>query len=1008
MNRCFGAAVLSLGVLVSGLEAASLQRTDGLSESLARWRERHGPGWRIEVDTGTGYAEFLYGANVPSEVRPTSDAEWFSAARAALTQTQDIHGIDGRTLVEDYVRFLALGAVGSSDKICVRFRQQVRGVPVEYGSANVLFSAQGALLAVQTHALPQLAELDVRPAVDGESAAAAALRSFAAETRVTGSLQREPRLVIAQVENAESREGVLAWRVDVEHHDAENPQGFTYFIDARNGRVVLRESLIHHLDVGGTVYTNATPGILPDSPANPAALEPMRYARVTSAAGTTHTDANGVFNFPGVSGPLDVTVAYLGLFNDVRNAAGPNESQVFSAGTGGANTIVMNVAPSQHVTAQANVFQACNEVRDWVRGVDVNDATADMVFTANVNIANTCNTFYNGVSINFFHAAGGCKNSAYRSWIYHECGHFLNAAYGTNNGADGMGEGNADAISLYLADDPRLAPDFFCASGCTVRTGENARQFCGDINPGCHNGVHANGEVWMGAAWKVRTNLKSALGVGAGGALADSLLLGWMNAFDQTTIRAVIETQWLTLDDDDGDLNNGTPHFTEIDQGFRQQGFPGVSLYPMYFPSVTQHPDTSDLSGPYIIDAAVLHNFGASVSSVQLRYRTNPVSAYSSAPMASIGSNTYRASIPGTVSAAVVEYFVEALDSLGAQQTFPLNAPTERLSFDVGVLSPIFKDNFDTDKGWTVENLALTSGAWERGAPIPTFLDGLAAQPGSGYPLGSGGSCAFTGQGLPGGAAGAADVDDGPTRWISPTLNLSSGLVLIKYAWWLSNDDLDDTLIVECSNNNGATWVVAREYQQRFGAWRVESFQLSEVIAPSATVRIRFSIADNPNNSITEAAIDDFEVGVLITPCSPITTYCTAKLNSLACTPSITFEGGPSTSQPYPFVISASDVLNQRTSVLFYGSSPNAAPFKGGTLCVGAPVRRTPARSSGGSTGFSDCSGRPAIDFNERIQDGSDPALTAGAMVYAQWYYRDPAASFAIGLSNALSFVVCQ
>ena len=46
--------------------------------------------------------------------------------------------------------------------------------------------------------------------------------------------------------------------------------------------------------------------------------------------------------------------------------------------------------------------------------------------------------------------------------------------------------------------------------------------------------------------------------------------------FDQTKIKNVIVTQLLTLDDDDGDLSNGTPHYYEINRAFRDQGFPGV------------------------------------------------------------------------------------------------------------------------------------------------------------------------------------------------------------------------------------------------------------------------------------------------------------------------------------------------------------------------------------------------------------------------------------------------
>ena len=94
-------------------------------------------------------------------------------------------------------------------------------------------------------------------------------------------------------------------------------------------------------------------------------------------------------------------------------------------------------------------------------------------------------------------------------------GHWLNDLYGSGNGSDGFGEGNADVFAMYLVDDPIVGQDF-CGSGCNVRDGNNTRQFCGDCCNGCYGQVHADGEVLMGALWKVRARLKVGLGSSAG------------------------------------------------------------------------------------------------------------------------------------------------------------------------------------------------------------------------------------------------------------------------------------------------------------------------------------------------------------------------------------------------------------------------------------------------------------------------------------------------------------
>jgi hypothetical protein len=135
-----------------------------------------------------------------------------------------------------------------------------------------------------------------------------------------------------------------------------------------------------------------------------------------------------------------------------------------------------------------------------------------------------------------------------------------------------------------------------------------------------------------------------------------------------------------------------------------------------------------------------------------------------------------------------------------------------------------------------------------------------------------------------------------------------------------------------------------------------------------------------------------------------VATYCTAKVNSLGCTPAIGFSGLPSLSSAAPFVIDASLVLNQRNGLLFYGFAPSGAPFQGGTMCVAPPVRRTGVQGSGGSAAGSDCTGAYAFDFNAWMRSGSDPEILPGSSLFAQFWSRDPQAPFATGLTDALRF----
>ena len=77
-------------------------------------------------------------------------------------------------------------------------------------------------------------------------------------------------------------------------------------------------------------------------------------------------------------------------------------------------------------------------------------------------------------------------------------------------------------------------------------------------------------------------------------------------------------------------------------------------------------------------------------------------------------------------------------------------------------------------------------------------------------------------------------------------------------------------------------------------------------------------------------------------------------------------------------------------------------------MCIQTPVKRTPIQNSGGNVGPDDCSGAFGYDFNGRIQSGVDPSLVAGAVVFAQYWYRDPLdpAGFGTGLTDALQFTI--
>jgi hypothetical protein len=161
----------------------------------------------------------------------------------------------------------------------------------------------------------------------------------------------------------------------------------------------------------------------------------------------------------------------------------------------------------------------------------------------------------------------------------------------------------------------------------------------------------------------------------------------------------------------------------------------------------------------------------------------------------------------------------------------------------------LFEDDFESDLGWTVVNVNLADGAWDRGVPAgggdrgdpPTDHDGS-------------GKCYLTDN-----VDGDSDVDGGPTRLISPMIDLSEGDAEICYWRWHDNDDNDDWFSVGVSNDNGGSWTKAEQVKDTDG-WVYHSFKVSDFVSPSSQVKVRFNAVDNPNNSVTEAGLDAFMV----------------------------------------------------------------------------------------------------------------------------------------------------
>lgn len=146
-----------------------------------------------------------------------------------------------------------------------------------------------------------------------------------------------------------------------------------------------------------------------------------------------------------------------------------------------------------------------------------------------------------------------------------------------------------------------------------------------------------------------------------------------------------------------------------------------------------------------------------------------------------------------------------------------------------------------------------------------------------------------------------------------------------------------------------------------------------------------------------------------------LTTYCTAKTNSVGCAPSIAGLGSASATSSNPFFVRGLNLRNQSNGLLIYGAAGRAAlPFANGTLCLAAPLLRSPAQnSSGNNPPTADCSGFMLLDmhaFRSGALGGAPAAFLSspGTLVNCQYWARD--GGFAppnnVQLSDALEYEI--
>jgi hypothetical protein len=460
------------------------------------------------------------------------------------------------------------------------------------------------------------------------------------------------------------------------------------------------------------------------------------------------------------------------------------------------------------------------------------------------------NAWYDGYSITFCLAAGGYPNTAWSSVIHHEYGHHLVEMAGSGQGS--YGEGMGDIMGLLILDEPGTGWGFYGDCDTPLRNADNTMQYP------CTGDIHYCGQLLSGCVWSTRNELFATNPLTYKQILSN-LAVNAMLLHTGTDINPSITIDYLTLDDDNGNIYDGTPHYYEIAAGFGAHNMDAPALMFLGFDAPEGLPELISPDGGTTVRVEVSGITGEPQSGTGVIY-TDDGSGWTQTAMTEVTPNVYDAIFPSIDCGTQLEYYFEAQTTLGQSQFWPTNAPAEVFSTVAAEgVEVVFADDFQTHLGWTVENDPyLADGAWTRGVPAgggergdpPTDFDGS-------------GSCYLTDN-----VYGNSDVDDGITWLISPSFDLSGDPGAgVHYALWYTNnygnDPNNDLFKVYVSSNDGTNWTLVETFGPVTAeGWTEHTFMIGDFVTLTSQVKVRFEASDLGEGSVVEAGVDDFSVSV--------------------------------------------------------------------------------------------------------------------------------------------------
>ena len=847
------------------------------------------------LENSKGKLSSIYGASLTTGATPDESAEQFRHKHAAafgvspdeLTPQELLVGKTAANASPKPIGLMYDRATQQYKFWLYRYGQTKGSVPVFRGALWTLVKNSGSNPVVWASSSLHDVSSFVAPTAAALNAAdtAKTLRAIRGSTDITGrhvgpptkltSISRPTQTVFAGTEDTEAPPK-LAVEYDVQ---SESPPGKWHVVaDSVTGDVLHIEDLLVFDNVNGSVAGNVTAGDKAADCGNEVPT-PFPYAEVTGPSGTAFTDLTGAFTLPS-SGTtaISITSGMGGQYFDIFNYSGSVESLSLSVAPPGPADFLHNSADTDAaLIAQANAYSQSNEIRafllKYLPSYPVISTQSNFPVYVNRNDG-YCpgNAWYDpaAVSLNLCVGSTSYANTSFASVTHHEFGHHVVQSGGSGQGA--YGEGMGDVLASLYAGDPGLGYGFYL-NQCTapLRNADNTCQYSATACSSCGSEVHACGNLLSGTIWSVRKELaKSYPSTYAD--LLNSLVISSIPMHKGTAIDSSIAVNLLTLDDDNANLDDGSPHYKEICAGFAAHGMTcpplltGLSVVP-----TTNLTSEGALGGPFT-PANVVYTVKNLGPTSPVTYQVGPATttpwlnvtnasgqlAVGEQALVTVAINQATAAGLAKGGYDSVVNFINATDNTGNT--------TRTAHLQVGVPSAVYSETFEAGLGGFSPSTGTTN-LWHSSTACSNSLSGHSGTHSLYFGIVS--SCNYSNGLVVSGTATS------PSVLISDT-----SLVKLRFNYFLGTEKLStwDKATAKVSINGGAFTVVASNnsggivLQDGTGAWQAAEVDLTSLLSGISTANIAlqfgFDSVDSVANTYAGFYVDDVQLLAFSSGCT--------------------------------------------------------------------------------------------------------------------------------------------